>query len=494
MQLRTFLALGFLLALPVVGLAQGPLTPPPGAPAPTMKSLSDLDAKLTALVAKADPRTPLSQATMDAAGGHITINTSGSYYLTSNLTNATNPGWAWVINITAPDVTLDLNGYTVSITGNASYAVYISAPAGGVVISNVTVRNGTLLGPKIRTAGANPWNATFTGGGGFSRGIYCQKLTGTGSNHFRFEGVTARGFSNGFDLNDSGFEQNGGRAILSRCHAIDCEGAGVIGQFLDLADVVVSGCNTHGIRADYSTLERIVIERCGGDGVVGGSNTLRGVAVNNLGGTGFQLGGNSRASDIVVSNAARGVFGTLITLQGVSAQNNRGHGLEVSSSTASGFMLCGNTGSGLSGSHNILTTGISQGNGGHGLDLLYSTISGFTLSGNTNSGLSGNYNSLTDGIIQGNISHGIYSPGSSVRNVTASSNGDAGIYCDNSSITGCVAHNNAADGIRGISSVLADCRAYANDTTPGGYAGVGIAWGSGKITNSLADTASPAIP
>jgi len=494
MQLRTFIALGSLLTLPVVGLAQGPLTPPPGTPAPTMKSLSDLDAKLTTLLAKADPRTPLSQATMDAAGGHITINTSGSYYLSSNLTNATNPGWAWVINITAPDVTLDLNGYTVSLTGNASYAVYVSAPAGGIAISNVTVRNGTLLGPKIRTAGANPWNATFTGSSAFSRGIYCQKLTGTGSNHFRFEGVTARGFSNGFDLNESGFEQNGGRAILSRCHAIDCEGAGILGQFLDLADVVVSGCNTNGIRADYSTLERVVIERCGGDGVVGGSNILRGVAVNNLGGTGFQLGANSRATDIVVSNAARGVFGSLITLQGVSAQSNRGHGLEISGSTASGFVLCGNTGSGLTGSYNILTDGTSQGNAMHGLEIYNSTASDFMLSSNTGYGLYGSNNTLANGTSQGNISHGIISSDSSIRNVNAFSNRGAGIYCDNSSITGCAAHNNGDDGIRGISSILADCRAYANDTTAGGYAAVGIAWSGGKITNSLADTASPVIP
>ncbi len=458
MHLRIILiAFGSLFALPTTGLAQGSLTPPPGAPAPSMKSLTDLDTKLSTLVAKADPRTPLSQATLDDSGaGYIVINTSGSYYFTSNIVipNSSILG----IYINAPDVTLDLNGYTLSVAGtNAATsfgAIYIAAPGGDLAIANTTVRNGTILGTGTRTAGANPWLATFSGAAS-SRGIFCQRVGASwGSNHFRFEGLTVRGFNNGIDLNISGLEHTGGRAILSRCHVLDCAGVGITGQFLDLADVVIAGCNSHGIRTDGSALERVVIERCGGDGVNGGSNTLRSVAARFLGGTGFNLSGNSRANDIVASGTARGIYGNLVTLQGVSAQNNRGHGLELYSSAVSGFMLSGNSGSGLS----------------------------------------GNNNSLSDGTTQGNTSHGVVSPQSSVRNVTSFGNTGAGIYCDDSSITGCLARINGDDGIRGIASVIADCRAYSNDTTAGGYAALGIVWGGGKITNSLADTASPAIP
>ena len=73
--------------------AQGSLTPP-GAPAATMKSLDQVEA-----------RTPILSAP-------FTITNSGSYYLTANLTVSINCG----ITILASGVTLDLNGFTISST------------------------------------------------------------------------------------------------------------------------------------------------------------------------------------------------------------------------------------------------------------------------------------------------------------------------------------------------------------------------------------------
>src|SRR5208337_66021 len=72
---------------------QGSLTPPPGAPAPTMKSLDQIEA-----------RTPISTP--------YTITQPGSYYLTTNL-NLTEGD---AINIETDGVTLDLNGFTISST------------------------------------------------------------------------------------------------------------------------------------------------------------------------------------------------------------------------------------------------------------------------------------------------------------------------------------------------------------------------------------------
>src|SRR4051812_12547895 len=71
--------------------AQGPLTPA-GPPAPTMKSLDQLDAKL-------EKRTPISSLP-------FTISTSGSYYFTGNLKFSATTGHA--ISISASDVTLDM--------------------------------------------------------------------------------------------------------------------------------------------------------------------------------------------------------------------------------------------------------------------------------------------------------------------------------------------------------------------------------------------------
>ncbi len=94
-------------------LAQGSLTPP-GAPAPTMKTL-----------AQVEPRTPIATAP-------VTITQPGSYYLTTNLAGS--------VTIAADNVTLDLMGFTI-IPASGS-AILQSGPR-----SRVLVRNGILSAP-----------------------------------------------------------------------------------------------------------------------------------------------------------------------------------------------------------------------------------------------------------------------------------------------------------------------------------------------------------
>src|SRR5207302_11387882 len=82
---------------------QGLLTPP-GAPAPTMKTLDQIEA-----------RTPISTAP-------FTIIASGSYYLTKNLSVASGNA----ININFNGVTLDLNGFTISSTAASATGTAIA--------------------------------------------------------------------------------------------------------------------------------------------------------------------------------------------------------------------------------------------------------------------------------------------------------------------------------------------------------------------------------
>src|SRR5579871_3926344 len=99
--------------------AQGSLTPP-GAPAPTMKTLSQIE-----------PRTPISSLP-------FTISTSGSYYLTGNLSlGSASDG----ITVSADDVAIDLNGFVLSGPGGVNSAIHAAAAHLDISVVNGTVRN-----------------------------------------------------------------------------------------------------------------------------------------------------------------------------------------------------------------------------------------------------------------------------------------------------------------------------------------------------------------
>ncbi len=125
-----------LLALPALAFAQGQLTPPSdafsgGAPAPTMKSLDQIE-----------PRTPLHDGapgvTQNANGG-FTISQPGSYYLTGNVTVASGDG----IVITGNDVSLDLRGFTIATTAPDAEGCGILLPGSP---AGIAIANGRILG------------------------------------------------------------------------------------------------------------------------------------------------------------------------------------------------------------------------------------------------------------------------------------------------------------------------------------------------------------
>jgi hypothetical protein len=131
MTLRTLIAAATAVTLVSLALAQGALAPASG-PAPTMKTLDQIE-----------PRTPIG-----AVGGStstITISKPGSYVLMGNVVIPTNSDG---IIITAADVTLDLNGFSLSTTyGSNNY----SGIAIGTDANNVTIRNGRIMriDPKL---------------------------------------------------------------------------------------------------------------------------------------------------------------------------------------------------------------------------------------------------------------------------------------------------------------------------------------------------------
>ena len=123
---------------------QGVLTPP-GAPAPTMRSLDQV-------YGRTDARTALTNS------GAVTISQPGSYYLTTNL--AVSSGNA--ITIATNQVTLDLNGFTLSSTeaSPVGYGILLS----GGARRDIQIFNGHIKGNVMVSGG-------IYSGNGFGYGI-----------------------------------------------------------------------------------------------------------------------------------------------------------------------------------------------------------------------------------------------------------------------------------------------------------------------------------
>lgn len=146
----TCLILTFAALSATPALSQGgPLTPPPGVPAPTMKTLDQIE-----------PRIPLVEGSPGiTVTSSIVINQPGSYYLTKDLvtTLPVNP-----IEIQASGVTIDLMGHSIIYqgSGNAGAAIFIADN-----VKNVTVENGHLISTTT-------YNGSTFVTGGFSYGLW----------------------------------------------------------------------------------------------------------------------------------------------------------------------------------------------------------------------------------------------------------------------------------------------------------------------------------
>ena len=141
--------------------AQGSLTPP-GVPAPTMKTLTQVE-----------PRTPIASAP-------FTITNPGSYYLTTNLTVSGGNG----ISIATNGVTLDLNGFTIASTAPSA--------AGFGILLNSGLRNLTILNGFIQGGVTNNGSGVYSGSG-FLYGIY---YSGSVPANTRVSGVSVSGCLN----------------------------------------------------------------------------------------------------------------------------------------------------------------------------------------------------------------------------------------------------------------------------------------------------------
>lgn len=281
----TFTALA--LAIIAGGLAiAGPLTPPVGPVGGSFKTLSEVE-----------PRTPISSLP-------FTISTSGSYYLTGNLTG---PLGQDGITVNADDVTIDLGGFTM--TGGPGQTNAIKAGQR----TNVTVRNGTIKGwaaggvaflltdqGRIESVSFRncPNSAIFTGEGSLVRNCTIRDSgTVSISTGSTIDSCTLTNVSSGINSLDG--------SVVTNCVVANCTGGNAaiyLGGACTVTGCSVIGGNSQGISvAIGSTVSNCSVRGTGLAGfVVGGSCTVtNNTATNNGDGTaaGFEINGSGNRID-----------------------------------------------------------------------------------------------------------------------------------------------------------------------------------------------------
>jgi hypothetical protein len=239
--------------------------------------------------------TTTSAAPTVIPGGAFTttyvISASGSYVLGGSRST---PSSLYVIQIAAPDVTLDLNGFKLSNTAGAN------TDGGGIKIptpENVEIRNGSIIDPG-----------------------YFGIATQTGKNvriiNVRIMGAGWGGIYSGTD-----------GALVERCHVADSKG---YGMFVNGAGSLVTDCVVNGIGT------------ASGIQVAAGSRVVRSVV---RGGGNLFLLYSSTAVDCIASLSVIGfIMQDESTLRGVeSIKNTTGVYTYGASSAIMGSRISGNT-------------------------------------------------------------------------------------------------------------------------------------------------------
>lgn len=482
--MRTAWMTFFLGAVMSCSAIAGDLNPPPGAVAPTMKTLQQVE-----------PRIPISAATTPGnANAVFVITQPGSYYLTGTFSVPANSSGIEVS--AAGPVTIDFRGFSIigqpgsifGVTSVSTCTIYgggISATDGGIagssslIVDNMTIELASPSGrPGISAAGASDsrvTNTTVKGAGNFAIAI-------------------AAGIVSNCTIScpPSGDGVNVPRGIVERCTIAGAETG------LNVSNVVVRDCSIFGstsvaiLAFAATTIERCIVVQDAGLGV----NLLQPGEVSDTSvfgsSTAFQMPNDSTARG---SNAIGFTFrgfniGADSTLEGCTAT---GTGIAVST-TAGGVRLrdCMVTDSPISlGNSAHLTNVVVRSTTGTGITVAEnSVLVGCRSSVNAGSGFSiGPRSIVTDCLAASNVQSGFVGTDSiTFTNCRAESNTLRGfIGNDRCTFTACAASLNLSSGfVVRDGATFTNC--FASDNTGDGFnARFGSRWDACTSRSNTAD-------
>jgi parallel beta-helix repeat protein len=330
--LRTIL---FLFICAPVLFAQGPLNPPAGTPAPTMKSLQQIEPRIDV-----ENDLPAPGVITNDSNYHFVINRAGSYYFSANLGVTKANG----IQISAEGVTLDLEGFEISrVSGATGNGIEILATSHRATISHGTIK-------------------------GFTRGIQSlEDATGFPQASGLYDVAVSRCTNTGIIT--------GTGAILQACRAHDNSGTGFqVATASTLTECTATKNGSIGIFVGGpSSLLNCGAYSNDGPGIsTAAGNVVKGCVANfNKGSSGISVGQNS----IVVDCSALSNTSTLATSAGITTSTGCSVLNCTSANNASTAALTPTTGMGFGlGAGSMIRGCVAWANKGNGIRISASSI------------------------------------------------------------------------------------------------------------------------
>lgn len=315
----------FSLVLPSA-FPQGSLTPP-GAPAPTMKTLDQVEPRIDLQNA------PASAVTTTDANYHFIITQPGSYYLSGNLGVTKTNG----IQINAEGVTLDLNGFEISrASGSGGNGIEIPATS-----HRASIRNGSLKGF------ANGVNSLFSTT--FANACAFRDLSISGCTSLAIRAGLGSVLESCRVHDNSGTYGilAGNGSTLRNCTATGNTGnTASFGIFAGFSSTLTN-CSAYGNTAQYGIYASAgsTLSNCAAYGNIGAAATSAGIGTN----TGCTVSYCSASfNDNTGSPTPTGGMGFDVgvgnTIRNCTASTNRGDGINVDSNTVVRENTCATNG------------------------------------------------------------------------------------------------------------------------------------------------------
>jgi len=326
-----------------IAFGQGNLAPP-GAPAPTMKTLEEINDAICAIPTDIPQEKTYLETCLIASNNCYVVSSPGSYYLTSSLLTGGIPGSPYTIEIRSGDVDLDLNGFRVagSCDGNGTTgcAIFINTP--NEATGCIYIHDGTLGGESVVPHGIYVSSSQAR--------IILKNLVLLG---FKIDGVYA---VDGVIVHDSQAVENGlgfslgANSILRGCIAKDNDSGAILVHSGSVVDHCIATGNGGGIVAydgsvvsDCSVIQNYSANSGAGISVGEGSLVVRCTVCDNA---------NTNSSSYFNGINAQ----SRSTVKDCVVEGNDGYGIEVDSDSLVAGNLCSGNGAnnGLAG---ILVTG-----------------------------------------------------------------------------------------------------------------------------------------